>query len=1014
LHGGVMGGWWRGGCSADLPTNALYNTTSLAPTSVAPPYQSVFDPKTNQTGTASYAAYDTYGRVSDVYPPQQYNLAFTSYAYSYGSPWTIAAATQMPVAGGYKISTQTQTLDGLGRAVSVSTTANANPGNTSQTPVSEVDTAYAPCACSPLGKMSSRTQPYLPPQSAPPATTYQYDALGRTTKITLPDGSVTQYLYQGNVTTVTDPAGNWKQYTNDVFGNLVTVLEPDPAHPGTPPVPATSQYPLTPTTAPASTLFTGYTYDPLNHLTQVNMPRSTGTQTRTFAYDPGTQLLQSAANPENGTVAYAYNLDSTLKTKTYNNKNYEQYTYDSYQRLTKIQRFVCNSTCQTATEDTTQQQIFTYDTLNGVSYAGLLTSATFARGLGTNNWTLQNQYTYTPAGQVATKVLFVSNPTTNASGSLTVAYGYDALGGLTSIQYPSPNPLTLTYTLDSLERPTGLADNNNYTWAANVQYNPANQITKATFPSGTETWMYNTLQQLTQRMTTNGSTTLMNMTYNYTAGANNGQIPSSKDTVTGETITYQYDSLKRLAKAYTGTWSDTYTYDGFGNLTGMSGNGAPALSVSVNPATNQLLPANILYDGNGNVTQFGPSGSLVTLGYDVANRVATVNATSAYAYDSASRVYFRNSAGTETLYVYGAGGKLATYTIAGTTGTQVNFTFQSRNVYFAGKLISAEGNAVAVDRLDSVRWNVASGGHTYYPYGVEYNATANNAEKYASYTRDTVTGLDYAMNRYYNSNWGRFMTPDPSAGSIRLRNPLSWNRYAYVLDDPIAINDPTGLGGPCPPFWNCVGRVMQGIGGAAQIGGGALLVAASGTVEVGSGGLATVVAALGLISGTGSVISGGLNIAGAISGNDNLSQAASAVNAVTNPVGIVATLASGGDVQIGAVAASLYDTALGVGTFATVVSSNTAMTNIQAVSTIFQPPLAAVSTLASAGTMLVDSSNNASNNAPVQVYTPPVQVVDQAPQVEPVPSPSGDLGGGGSAGGGCADLGCLFQQADNT
>jgi hypothetical protein len=27
------------------------------------------------------------------------------------------------------------------------------------------------------------------------------------------------------VTTVNDPAGNWKQYTNDVFGNLVTVLE---------------------------------------------------------------------------------------------------------------------------------------------------------------------------------------------------------------------------------------------------------------------------------------------------------------------------------------------------------------------------------------------------------------------------------------------------------------------------------------------------------------------------------------------------------------------------------------------------------------------------------------------------------------------------------------------------------------------------------------------------------------------------------------------------------------------
>jgi hypothetical protein len=71
---------------------------------------------------------------------------------------------------------------------------------------------------------------------------------------------------------------------------------------------------------------------------------------------------------------------------------------------------------------------------------------------------------------------------------------------------------------------------------------------------------------------------------------------------------------------------------------------------------------------------------------------------------------------------------------------------QNQNVYFGGKLISAEGNAVAVDRLGSVRWNAASGGHTYYPYGVEYSATTNDTEKYATYTRDTLTGLDYAMS----------------------------------------------------------------------------------------------------------------------------------------------------------------------------------------------------------------------------------------------------------------------------
>src|SRR5580700_8504953 len=218
--------------------------------------------------------------------------------------------------------------------------------------------------------------------------------------------------------------------------------------------------------------------------------------------------------------------------------------------------------------------------------------------------------------------------------------------------------------------------------------------------------------------------------------------------------------------------------------------------------------------------------SLTTLGYDVANRVATVNSTSAYAYDSSNqRVYYRNSAGTETIYVYGTGGKLATYTIAGTTGSQVNFAWQSQNVYFAGKLLSAEGNAVAVDRLGSVRWSAEGGAtrHRYYPYGVEYNPDTNDTEKYATYTRDSLTGLDYAMNRYYYSAWGRFMMPDRNSRSARVGSPQSWNRYAYALSDPVNRNDPSGLCDDCKDDDGCPSNTVCSFGGGdsgGDVGGG--------------------------------------------------------------------------------------------------------------------------------------------------------------------------------------------------
>ncbi|MGD0049952.1 MAG: hypothetical protein ABSE42_23395 [Bryobacteraceae bacterium] len=62
------------------------------------------------------------------------------------------------------------------------------------------------------------------------------------------------------------------------------------------------------------------------------------------------------------------------------------------------------------------------------------------------------------------------------------------------------------------------------------------------------------------------------MTYNYSATQNNGRIVSSADAVTGENVSYTYDSLNRLiAAATTGTggvqWGDSYSYDGFGNPT---------------------------------------------------------------------------------------------------------------------------------------------------------------------------------------------------------------------------------------------------------------------------------------------------------------------------------------------------------------------------------------------------------------------------------------------------------------
>ena len=51
----------------------------------------------------------------------------------------------------------------------------------------------------------------------------------------------------------------------------------------------------------------------------------------------------------------------------------------------------------------------------------------------------------------------------------------------------------------------------------------------------------------------------MNMTYYYSATKNNGQITSSYDATTGETVTYQYDMLKRLLQGNGTTSAASWT-----------------------------------------------------------------------------------------------------------------------------------------------------------------------------------------------------------------------------------------------------------------------------------------------------------------------------------------------------------------------------------------------------------------------------------------------------------------------
>ena len=153
------------------------------------------------------------------------------------------------------------------------------------------------------------------------------------------------------------------------------------------------------------------------------------------------------------------------------------------------------------------------------------------------------------------------------------------------------------------------------------------------------------------------------------------------------------------------------------------------------------------------------------------------------------------------------GQKLGTYSLS-LNGSVITATTTQTAVFFGAKRVAVNGAAFVPDRLGS---NMAG---KYYPYGEDRGTPIQNDQvKYATYTRDSATGMDYADQRYYSNQFGRMMTPDPYTNSGRFTDPQSWNRYVYTRGDPINRRDPSGIddcGGegeaPCPihEFFGCL------------------------------------------------------------------------------------------------------------------------------------------------------------------------------------------------------------------
>ena len=167
-------------------------------------------------------------------------------------------------------------------------------------------------------------------------------------------------------------------------------------------------------------------------------------------------------------------------------------------------------------------------------------------------------------------------------------------------------------------------------------------------------------------------------------------------------------------------------------------------------------------------------------------------------YDALGRMVEQNRSGSYTELVYGPdGGKLALMN---------GQTVQKAFVPLPGKA-AAVYNSTGLDHyrhpdwLGSSRFASTSARGMYFdvayaPFGEPYAQSGTTDLSFTGQNQDTVggglTGLYDFLAREYSTQ-GRWPSPDPAGlTAVNPDNPQSWNRYAYVLNNPLNLIDPFG------------------------------------------------------------------------------------------------------------------------------------------------------------------------------------------------------------------------------
>ena len=667
--------------------------------------------------------------------------------------------------------------------------------------------------------------------------TRDYDALDRVVRVTAPDGVFNVSLYYNRPvrpsgasnlpgeTVQVGGAGSERWMRNDVFGRLAEVIEPNPDGGGV---------------FDPGHLRTSYAYTAAGQIERIEQ----GQQVREFSYDFLGRLLRQAL-PEKSraldqvgryigsgggqwTDVFTYDARSNLTSHTDARGVRTAFIYDGdpLDRLQRVEysipeiRDTSNPILPVSPVQYSYVSEGDITRLNRVGWA--------AQGYG------GEVYGYDDERRLAWRSVETLPVLGQGPGSpFRIDYRYDEFGRPSEVDYPTQYDTpgaprkTVRRSYGQSGRLTRL-DVDGAPYARVRTFDPARRITDLAVGDEntaqlTEVYGFDPVSGLpqNQRVLRSG-TPLLDLAYTFRQPLS-GRVSVLSDLLAGTAVNYQYDRTGRLRAAFTSSapnsWTQQYRYDRYGNRTEVISSGsAPRDGLTglvPDPQTNRISNNGFSYDAAGNLTR-GLAADGTTwqrYSYDAAGRLAEIRNDAGqllerYSYGSdRRRLTTQYGESTSPLvpvpyarYVWDGDTVVAEYrSVQGLAG-RPGVRWERNLIYFGGRLLATNqraenGETVTFhhpDRLGTRLVTDATGTaisrQTTLPFGtlIEAPSTPGTPPRFTSYDRSTTTGLDYALNRIYAPQQGRFMQPDPLyLGGGRLDDPQSLNLYAYVRNDPV-------------------------------------------------------------------------------------------------------------------------------------------------------------------------------------------------------------------------------------